>query len=237
MGHAITLAMSEKPEAAIASPEAPRGALAAIFLIILVDFLGFGLIIPLLPFYVPDYEDNPMKVTMIFSIFSICQFIGAPVLGALSDRYGRRPVLILSRRLDDAQGAFDGLIVVAIEPAYLTSIADYTGLGKGDFMAARRADGIFLAARMIAVAPTAGPVLREDPVLAAPAGLEKMPGSRFVDGRARYVGWHHARNYPMVGLVGMRRWLIFRTGVYTCGRRVGVFRRSSSSLFLLFFGC
>ena len=115
----------------------------------------------------------------------------------------KRPVLMLSRRLDDAQGAFDGLIVVAIEPAYLTSIADYTGLGKGDFMAARRADGIFLAARMIAVAPTAGPVLKDDPVLTAPAGLEKMPGSRFVDGRARYVGWHHARNYPMVGLVGL----------------------------------
>jgi DHA1 family tetracycline resistance protein-like MFS transporter len=66
-------------------------------LIILVDFLGFGLIIPLLPFYVPDYERNPMKVTLIFSIFSICQFVGAPVLGALSDRYGRRPVLILSQ--------------------------------------------------------------------------------------------------------------------------------------------
>ncbi len=115
----------------------------------------------------------------------------------------KRPVLILSRRLDDAQGAFDGLIVVAIEPAYLTSIADYTGLGKGDFMAARRADGVFLAARMIGAEPAAGPVLKETPALAAPAGLEKMPGTRFVDGRARYVGWHHARNYPMVGLVGL----------------------------------
>ena len=77
--------------------EPPKGALLAIFLIILVDFLGFGLIIPLLPFYVPDYEHNPLKVTLIFSIFSICQFVGAPVLGALSDRYGRRPILIISQ--------------------------------------------------------------------------------------------------------------------------------------------
>jgi DHA1 family tetracycline resistance protein-like MFS transporter len=76
---------------------APKGALMAIFLIILVDFLGFGLIIPLLPFYVPDYESNPMKVTLIFAIYSICQFVGAPILGALSDRHGRRPVLIFSQ--------------------------------------------------------------------------------------------------------------------------------------------
>src|SRR4051812_27557091 len=93
--------MSERPLndalPADAPIEAPKGALFSIFLIVLVDFLGFGLIIPLLPFYVPDYENNPMKVTLIFSIFSICQFVGAPILGALSDRHGRRPVLILSQ--------------------------------------------------------------------------------------------------------------------------------------------
>lgn len=77
--------------------EPPKGALFSIFLIILVDFLGFGIIIPLLPFYVPDYGHNPLKVTLLFSIFSICQFVGAPVLGALSDRFGRRPILIFSQ--------------------------------------------------------------------------------------------------------------------------------------------
>jgi DHA1 family tetracycline resistance protein-like MFS transporter len=92
--------MSERPLNTAAPDEslaAPKGALFSIFLIVLVDFLGFGLIIPLLPFYVPDYENNPMKVTLIFSIFSICQFVGAPILGALSDRYGRRPILIFSQ--------------------------------------------------------------------------------------------------------------------------------------------
>src|ERR1044071_1406223 len=95
--------MSERLEPATAAAKdtaelgPPKGALLSIFLIVLVDFLGFGLIIPLLPFYVPDYEHNPMKVTLIFSVFSICQFIGAPILGALSDRHRRRPILILSQ--------------------------------------------------------------------------------------------------------------------------------------------
>ena len=105
--------MSTPPLAAAAPPLSPdgppKGALSAIFLIILVDFLGFGLIIPLLPFYVPDWESSPLKVTLIFSIFSICQFVGAPVLGALSDRYGRRPVLIVSQI-----GSAIGYVILAI---------------------------------------------------------------------------------------------------------------------------
>ncbi len=100
-----------------AAPAPPKGALMAIVLIILVDFLGFGLIIPLLPFYVPDYATNPMKVTLIFSIYSICQFIGAPILGALSDRVGRRPVLIVSQL-----GSAAGYILLGI--ASTKSIVD-----------------------------------------------------------------------------------------------------------------
>ena len=75
----------------------PKGALGIIFLIVFMDLLGFGIIIPLLPFYVPGYDGNPLKVTLLFSIYSICQFIGAPVLGMISDRVGRKPVLTFSQ--------------------------------------------------------------------------------------------------------------------------------------------
>ena len=82
---------------AVKPDEPPKGALGVIFLIVVIDLMGFGIIIPLLPFYVPGYQEHPLKVTLIFSVYSVCQFIGAPVLGMLSDRYGRRPVLVISQ--------------------------------------------------------------------------------------------------------------------------------------------
>ena len=115
----------------------------------------------------------------------------------------KRPIVILSRRLDDAGGVFDGLIVVAIEPTYLSSFVDYTGLRAGDFIAARRGDGAFFAARLAHGVPATQPMLKTDPVFATHSGLEKMAGERFIDGRARFVGWHSARNYPIVALVGL----------------------------------
>src|SRR5215207_10142180 len=75
----------------------PKGALGVIFLVVLIDLLGFGIIIPLLPRYVPDYKTNALKVTLLFSVYSVCQFLGAPILGLMSDRFGRRPVLVLSQ--------------------------------------------------------------------------------------------------------------------------------------------
>ncbi|HWE95035.1 MAG TPA: MFS transporter [Tepidisphaeraceae bacterium] len=88
----------QSPEPSQGEPAGPpKGALGTIFLIVFMDLLGFGIIIPLLPFYVKTPQDHPFKVTLLFSLYSICQFIGAPILGALSDRIGRRPVLAFSQ--------------------------------------------------------------------------------------------------------------------------------------------
>ena len=88
---------AESPPQPLSPAPGARGAMAIIFLIVLMDLLGFGIIVPLLAFYIPDMGDHPMKVTALFSVYSICQFIGAPILGLVSDRFGRRPVLALSQ--------------------------------------------------------------------------------------------------------------------------------------------
>jgi DHA1 family tetracycline resistance protein-like MFS transporter len=75
----------------------PKGALFTIFLIVFMDLLGFGIIIPLLPLYASQYHASALDVGLLFSIYSGCQFVASPILGALSDRYGRRPILIFSQ--------------------------------------------------------------------------------------------------------------------------------------------
>src|SRR3954466_14559836 len=70
--------------------------LLIIFLTIFVNLVGFGIIIPLLPFYAETFGASPLVIGLLFAVFSICQLAAAPALGDISDRYGRRPVLILS---------------------------------------------------------------------------------------------------------------------------------------------
>ncbi|MBV8782062.1 MAG: MFS transporter [Phycisphaerae bacterium] len=78
-------------------PQPPKGAIGIIFLIVLMDLFGFGVIIPLLPFYAKQFAASDLEVGLLFSIYSACQLIATPVLGLMSDRFGRRPVLVLSQ--------------------------------------------------------------------------------------------------------------------------------------------
>jgi DHA1 family tetracycline resistance protein-like MFS transporter len=70
--------------------------LAIIFLTIFVNLVGFGIIIPLLPFYAQTFGASPVVIGLLFASFSLSQLVAAPLLGELSDRWGRRPVLIFS---------------------------------------------------------------------------------------------------------------------------------------------
>ncbi len=67
-----------------------------IFFTILINMIGFGVVIPVLPFYAERFGATPWEIGWLFGIFSLVQFIFAPLLGHLSDKFGRRPVLILS---------------------------------------------------------------------------------------------------------------------------------------------
>jgi len=67
-----------------------------LFLIVVIDLIGFGVIIPLLPFYAEFYHASPAEVGMVMATYSFAQFLAAPFWGRISDRMGRKPVLLFS---------------------------------------------------------------------------------------------------------------------------------------------
>jgi DHA1 family tetracycline resistance protein-like MFS transporter len=105
-----------------------------IFLTIFVNLIGFGIIIPLLPFYAQTFGASPFVIGLLFAAFSICQLIAAPALGDLSDRYGRRPVLIFS--LAGTVVSF-AMLAVAHSVAMLFAARIVDGLSGGNISTAR----------------------------------------------------------------------------------------------------
>ncbi|MEA2725390.1 MAG: transporter, family, tetracycline resistance protein [Gemmatimonadales bacterium] len=71
--------------------------LLPIFLIVFIDLIGFGIIIPLLPLYAESFDASPTTIGVLLASYSLMQMVSTPYLGALSDKYGRRPVLIISQ--------------------------------------------------------------------------------------------------------------------------------------------
>jgi DHA1 family tetracycline resistance protein-like MFS transporter len=71
-------------------------ALAVLLLVVFINLVGFGVVIPLLPFYAKAMHAAPWQVTTMFAAYSLGQFFGEPFWGRLSDRIGRRPVLIVT---------------------------------------------------------------------------------------------------------------------------------------------
>jgi MFS family permease len=67
-----------------------------LFLIVFVDLVGFGLVIPLLPFYGERFGASPQQITILVAVYSLMSMLAAPLWGRVSDRIGRRPVLIVS---------------------------------------------------------------------------------------------------------------------------------------------
>lgn len=123
--------------------------LLTIFIIVFIDLFGFGLILPLLPFIAQKYQASSLVIGFLTAVYSFFQFIFAPVLGRLSDRYGRRrilivsqfgsmigylilgiannlPLLFLSRIIDGITGGN-----ISVAQAYIADITDKNNRAKG----------------------------------------------------------------------------------------------------------
>ena len=70
--------------------------LFSIFLVVFIDLLGFSIILPLLPYFAKDFNASDFQIGLLAASYAAAQLVGAPILGRLSDRYGRRPVLLIS---------------------------------------------------------------------------------------------------------------------------------------------
>ncbi len=129
----MTSPSSSSNNSASAAGAAPRisRALLPIFLIVLVDVFGFTLVIPLLAIYAesPAFRATPLQATLLVSTYAVCQLVSGPFLGRLSDRVGRKPVLLVSQL-----GTLVGFVVMAqahsLWVLYLARIIDGATAGN-----------------------------------------------------------------------------------------------------------
>src|SRR6201993_3173665 len=73
-----------------------KSPLATILLVVFVDLIGFGMIIPILPLYAKTFQAAEWQIGLLLGCYSFMQFLASPVLGYISDRVGRKPVLLVS---------------------------------------------------------------------------------------------------------------------------------------------
>lgn len=111
-----------------------NGALLTVLLVVFIDILGFTIMIPLLPFYAESLGATPFVVGTLSSIYGFCSLIAGPILGDLSDRYGRKKVLLLSQI-----GTCIGFIILALSRTlwivFLSRIID--GITAGNITVAQ----------------------------------------------------------------------------------------------------
>ena len=108
-------------------------ALVPTFVVVAVDATGMGIILPLLPFYSQRLGATPFQLGALISVYAVCQLVAGPVVGMLSDRYGRRKVLLVSQI-----GTFIGFVLLALAGnltlVFLARIVD--GLTSGNISVA-----------------------------------------------------------------------------------------------------
>lgn len=136
----------------------PRRAVAVGGGVVFLDLLGFGIIIPILPFYVRSFGLSDLFIGLLAASYSLAQFVAAPTLGRISDERGRRPVLMLSVGVSGVAWTVFGLA------AEIDSVA---GTTAGVLT-------LFVALLLLALSPALG---RQ---IAAPGGPPRLTGELLV---------------------------------------------------------
>ncbi|WP_427790453.1 MFS transporter [Brevundimonas diminuta] len=103
--------------------------LAVLFAVVFINLVGFGLVVPLLPFFAQSLQAEPWQITLMFSAYSLGQFFAEPFWGRLSDRIGRKPVLLITLAANAV-----GYLLLAFAPTIWAAILVrlFTGLGAGN---------------------------------------------------------------------------------------------------------
>lgn len=110
-------------------PKLKTPALAVLFATVFINLVGFGLVVPLLPFFAQSLQAEAWQITLMFSAYSLGQFFAEPFWGRLSDRIGRKPVLLITLIANAL-----GYLMLAFVPNIWLAIAVrlFTGLGAGN---------------------------------------------------------------------------------------------------------
>jgi len=113
----------------VTPPKVRAPALAVLFSVVFINLVGFGLVVPLLPFFAQSLKAEAWQITLMFSAYSLGQFFAEPFWGRLSDRIGRKPVLLATLAANTV-----GYLMLAFVPNIWLAIAVrlFTGLGAGN---------------------------------------------------------------------------------------------------------
>lgn len=131
--------------------------------------------------------------------------ISGPFLGIFT----RKPGIIFSRRLDAADGSFDGVVIVAVAPRYLASFHDAPRMGESALLEARSKDHVLYAASADGSEQSPKSLFRRAPAFESGSGIVAMQGDQFVDNQSRIVAWQSLKAYPLVSIVGLSEREVF----------------------------